>query len=205
MTCIVVLGPPRSGTSAVAGVLHNLHVIMHQEEVTGHDAKNEKGYFEDAALNRYHHRMMGGNLLEPELQFVQADMAGYKALIESRMEQSLWGVKDPRLCYTFPALYRYVGHDMKLILTERKHDSITRSMMNFRGLGYESAGAVVDNYLRARWSSLAEARFSGLRLWVNYDTLLNDMEAQVKRLAAFTGGSVNAQALAFIDRNLRRY
>jgi len=208
MTCVVVLGPPRSGTSAVAGVLHRLGITMFPANNSiglTKDRKNQKGYFEDLRFNEYHQRMMGGNLFNPERQFDQADMVGYKALVKSRMSQPLWGIKDPRLCFTFPVLYEHIGHDMLLVLTKRPRTSIVKSMFNFSQMTQERARHIVNVYLLARGQSLVETRYKGPRLVVDYNVLLNDAEAQVGRLAEFAGVGVHNDAIAFLDKGLRHY
>ncbi len=201
MTCIVVIGPPRSGTSAVAGVLHNLGVPMYQGEL-GISGKNSKGYFEDSAFNRFHHYVIDKKLKEPVVvPLSQQYRNEYERLVASRVGQPLWGVKDPRLCFAFPLLHQYVGDDMKMILTHRERDSVVRSMADFWTLGYEQAGEIADKYLKARSALYFDAPF----LWVNYDALLNNTEAQVKRLAEFAGARENVNAIRFIDGSLRHY
>ncbi len=110
---VVVFGMSRSGTSAVAGMLHALGVDM------GHvflqpDAGNPRGYWEDMdmlALNVALLRVAGGNWVDPPLgrdigmayQHLAGQMGRLMLAKVKHANGRPWGWKDPRNCLTLHA------------------------------------------------------------------------------------------------------
>lgn len=110
---VVVFGMHRSGTSAVAGMLHALGVDM------GHvflepDSGNPRGYWEDMdmlALNVALLRVAGGNWVDPPLgrhiEMAYQHLAGQMGrLMLAKVKHANgqpWGWKDPRNCLTLHA------------------------------------------------------------------------------------------------------
>lgn len=127
--CIIVLGRPRSGTSLVAGILHHLGVNMGNVLVTPRPA-NPLGFYEDEELMKIHDLMIGRMWHNPDLGDAERFIEIYKNLIEDRKHQTLWGVKDPRLCFTLQYLLDALDeYDTKLILTQRPTVESAKSMI----------------------------------------------------------------------------
>jgi len=110
---VVVFGMHRSGTSAVAGMLHALGVNMGGRFLEP-DAGNPKGYWEDldmVMLNVGLLRVAGGNWLDPPLgrhianahQHLAGQMGRVMVAKVKRAEGRPWGWKDPRNCLTLHA------------------------------------------------------------------------------------------------------
>lgn len=118
MTCIIVLGCFRSGTSAVAGTLHHLGIFM-GENFDEPNKNNPKGFFEDIEFKRLHESYEEGlDHIDPF----------YKNLVEKRIENhDLWGVKDPLLCKYLDKLTTFTS-DHKLIVCRRSVAEIAASM-----------------------------------------------------------------------------
>ena len=111
--CIIVFGTGRSGTSAVAGMLHKMGVRMGNTFVqTG--SQNPYGTFEDRELYDLNRKVLEGEE-KPE---------AYRQYVRMRQEGSVhyWGVKDPALVSTL----QYFISALKAEGVEYKVVSITR-------------------------------------------------------------------------------
>lgn len=99
MRPVIVLSTPRSGTSAVAGILHYLGVDMGKYYIRP-DSQNPTGYFEDAQL------------VEMDYKYFEKDReTWYNKVTEYLKERKgLWGWKNPMLSVTI--------NDTKAILKE---------------------------------------------------------------------------------------
>lgn len=120
MTCIIVMGCFRSGTSAVAGTLHHLGVFM-GERFDPPNANNPKGFWEDLDFKSLH------SAYEEE---PVGDKIGlfYEHLVSKRdAEHKLWGVKDPLICKYLYKLTSLIS-DHKLIVCRRSVEDIAASM-----------------------------------------------------------------------------
>ncbi len=119
MSCIIVLGCFRSGTSAVAGALHHLGVFMGSRFDEPH-RNNPKGFWEDLDFKELHKRMFAGETGLHDL---------YSSLVRTReAECRLWGVKDPLLCLFLNTLVQHLQTDHKLIVCRRPLEEICQSM-----------------------------------------------------------------------------
>jgi hypothetical protein len=117
MSCVVVLGLYRSGSSAVAGVLHHLGVYM-GSHFDPPNANNIYGYWEDLEFKKLHKEMLEGKDVEEK----------YCELIEKREEKPIWGVKDPLLCLLLPNLINNLNTSYCLIHVVRKDEDVKASL-----------------------------------------------------------------------------
>lgn len=112
-TALVVLGMHRSGTSALAGMLHHLGVALGSRLMAA-SLDNPRGYWEHSDIVSVHERLMaalgwgwddirslpaGFERLEPA-QTASHELAA--VLQRDFANTPLWGVKDPRLCRLLP-------------------------------------------------------------------------------------------------------
>jgi len=203
MTCIAVIGSHRSGTSAVAGVLHHLGIFM-GERLMGSQKGNPKGHFEDLEFWTLHEQIIG-DWKDPKPNFEPYRQA-YRALVEKReREHQVWGIKDPRLCFTFPLLAEYVT-GARPILVIRDVGAIIRSLVQRRGaldddMTFEKARKITLHYLDTRAKTMAS--FRGPALYLEYDTLVEQPEQTVGLIARFCDVPVTQAAVDFVDPNLR--
>lgn len=130
MSCIIVMGCFRSGTSAVAGALHHLGVFM-GERFDPPNANNPKGFWEDLDFKALH-------TAYEDCQHDSYDKGSdldvsYRQLISKReAEHALWGVKDPLICKYLHKL-TFVT-DSKLIVCRRSVEEIAASMSRAIGI-----------------------------------------------------------------------
>ena len=184
---ILIVGHYRSGTSACAGVLHNLGVDM-----GGHfappDEWNAKGNFVDQGM---HHALQCH------------DAAMLREALANRQEP--WGIKDHALFDWPEALDMFP--DPKVILCIRPSDLSVDSYRERVKANYDADQAKAE-HARVRSKIAALLLTPKLRaapkLTVNMAELNNAL-AYVTKLAAFVGLPANQAAVDFIDPTLIRF
>lgn len=149
MTCIIVLGTPRSGTSVVAGMLNIMGVHMGDELLPPMVGVNDMGFFEDVEFLEAHILLMGSHE-DPKVDFqpTRETEARYKRLIAAReRDHKLWGVKDPKMCFTLPIFLKYLKDDYRIVLTERSFDTSVDSMQPlYGGMSKDRAITLIGRY-----------------------------------------------------------
>ena len=145
---ILVLGMHRSGTSALAGLLHTGGVFM-GEELVGKSHNNPKGHYEDRrllAINRKILKAFGGswrNVPNMRYEELPEDLcSSMKELCQGySSSHRVWGWKDPRMSVTFPMWYKIlkgekivflhiVRSPTEVFLSLRKRDRFTEKEAN---------------------------------------------------------------------------
>ncbi|MEP9409906.1 MAG: hypothetical protein HRF42_00610 [Candidatus Brocadia sp.] len=213
MSCIVVLGIPRNGTSAVAGILYNLGVFMgnYLWEAT---PANPKGFFEDKEFWHIHQKMhkettCDSSLDYPPLRFspTPQTLQEYSELIKKREELKLWGIKDPMMCFALPYFLEIVKTDIKLIIVRRPFHESARSLVTS---GFcKSINRATDRqgkYLYAMEEALSELN-KGVYpiLEINYQDLLCNSKKTITGIAKFIGVKLANKAVKFIDPTLNKH
>ena len=111
---VFVLGMARSGTSAVARVLHSLGVpVAREDDLMPADEGNPTGYWESLSLTGMNERLL--SKLAASWHSPPAHRAGWEsderldglvreaaALLDRAQSGSEWVWKDPRNCFTLP-------------------------------------------------------------------------------------------------------
>lgn len=173
---VVVLGPPRSGTSAVCHVLQNLGVDFGDPSLFIDPEKNQHNpiFFELVELNEineeiirelgWEYRDFVATPLEEDFSSLLVDKFEDKIarFVESNFGGSPeFGLKDPRFCFTLPlwtTVFGRLGIEVRCLLTQRDGEAVAVS--NFRlspERGVEYSRRIVDlslgsalNFLRSR-------------------------------------------------------
>lgn len=216
--CVAVVGAPRSGTSAVAGLLHHLGVSMGDRlmEATAH---NPKGFYEDLDFVALHALACNG-VEEPLVHpaWTPGVVEKYVHLIRERVAtKPRWGVKDPRLCMTLPVFAHKVaeaGAKLKVVVTVRTpHHSVLSLAKLHGGMSEQRAAELIGRYTFARslnterW--LAERPENAADLFqLVYDDLVDHPQFQAERLCKFLGlppESVGDNAMAWVEPTLRHH
>lgn len=192
MTCVAVLGCYRSGTSAIAGVLHHLGVFM-GEKFDPPSANNTSGYWEDIDFKSYHTKFDAG-----ELDDNPALMNEYVDLIKLReKEHKLWGLKDPLLCTN---LFRFISNlktDHKLIVCHRPVADIAKSLaIGLKEENLKRFEPLAQFYVDQMHQQLLNYR--GQVLEMEHRNTLANPEFHVQRIANFVGLPVTQEALFHI-------
>jgi len=123
---VFVTGTESSGSSCVAGVLHNLGVNMGKELKEGNPNSNPKGYFEDKNIEAMYGDKYFWNNPEPKL----------RAWTQNRINENnkIWGLKDIHLMNAnaidtiFSALKELCPRiDIRIIAMSRPIECIVKS------------------------------------------------------------------------------
>lgn len=202
MSGIVVLGQGRTGTSAVAGVLHHLGVYM-GEGLLFSTPDNLRGSFEDARFVEIHDKMLG-NWRCPKLD-AKPHLGHYRHLVAQMESHDPWGLKDPRLCFTFPVLLSVLKDDIKVIFTERPLMAVVESLAAMTLVPTRSMACdIADRYcVAAECARRMVAQYP--MMTINYDALIDDPLFHVTAMARFANLAVTQAALDFVDPRLRHW
>jgi len=172
---VIVLGMHRSGTSAVANVLHHLGVSM-GDNLFPANRWNPRGYYEDVDFFDVSVELIhaaGGHWgAPPEAGLIQEvgawflpQMVGIVGWKERT--RGTWGWKDPRTLITLPvwweALNRAGIQDVRMVRVKREHEAVVQSLVKrareaaalAAETGEEDAGlADMATWEHDRWDAL---------------------------------------------------
>ena len=203
MTCILVMGTPRSGTSAIAGALNHMRIPMGKFFTVPNEG-NPKGFWEDNNFVNINVALLASELSHPQLRLRTSTFRQARKLLEERQaEYALWGVKDPRFCFTFPLYAVLLGDDLKVILTLRDIEHTALSMNRLFSVGVKRTTATIEGYKEAINYSLEG--YTGPRLDVQFDDLMGDPASELQRIAEFVDVPLTDAAIAFIDPSMRHW
>jgi hypothetical protein len=220
MTCMIVLGVPRSGTSLVAGLLHQMGVFMGQKLMAPMEGVNPLGFFEDEEFLERHIWMLRSED-EPSLAFNdtlkpdQRMQNEYRQLVRRREEEhEIWGIKDPRMCFTLPYFLDCLQNDFRLITTHRAFHVSANSLAKlpgYQGMPLDRVVGVMGryHYMFEKSCLLAKSKLDSPmhHLHIRYDFLVSDPDLYVNQIAELTGLSVPEEerkrlAREFVDPKL---
>ena len=196
--CVMILGVPRSGTSAVAGVLHHLGIDMGNGHLQNGNRWNPRGYFEDLRWQKLNKQITGPRYghRQPATVSERQD-AQYKALADLCNVNWLWGMKDPRLCFTAQFIWPHLK-DVRIVAVMRNPLSAAMSLMKHSHENYGGEDRMtIDQAIELRdiWAGAMEDRlteFQGPVLRVFYEELVNRPTGLVKDLATFAFDGLRA-------------
>lgn len=191
---LFVLGPQRSGTSALTRVLSLCGGTL-PAAMLGADANNPLGYWEPRAaisLNEMILRRLGTNWYDPSLRFLDDDsphkqnkacvakVAEYLATLPAA---PVVVIKEPRIT-TLSDLWfeaaRSAGFDVASVIAVRHPQEVISSIVKSWHVSPALASA-----LWLKCNILAERNSRGVpRVFVDYANLLDDWRREMKRISA---------------------
>jgi hypothetical protein len=198
---VLVLGPPRSGTSAVSHVLSELGVEFGRPERFVDPDRNTHNpiFFELQALNGLNNRVLAAAGLHYELFDCLEDPRGLtipgreafvddvrRLIAEELGGAALIGLKDPRFVLTLPFWMHALaecGYRTRCVLTTRDVEATVRSneAVNCFSTGHNRRLVTLSEQLSALQLE-AEAAFL-----IDYDALVESPLEQASKLAAWLG------------------
>lgn len=203
---IIVTGAGRSGTSAVAQVLHEAGLSM------GHDLHeptefNPTGYYEDRWITQVNDGILAaaglkGWFRRASRERVLAAAEPYRGEMARIASEAGGGWKDPRFCWTLEAWLPQLERPPKLIVCLRSPRAVVDSTVR----KYGQTSATARRHVAVHWSRQYRRLLEVIRdyelaaLCVEYDALVADPAATVERLSRFVGRPLDAAA---VDRSLR--
>ncbi len=220
ISCIMVLGMHRSGTSLSAAMIRALGIeaIPPTESYLPADPSNAAGYWEPAGLVRLNDEILrswGGHYMDPRIRArphtirdlppaLRQSMVDYAREWRDAGKVFMW--KDPRLSVTFP-LWRQVLGEIAIVWCVRDPVEVGQSLRKRDGLPACGGTALWEVYNRA---IAVQCGASPVKILL-YESLVRDGPRSVRALAEFltvTMGSLDldvARALEQIDPAKRHH
>ncbi|OBJ15667.1 sulfotransferase family protein, partial [Mycobacterium sp. 1245801.1] len=208
---LFVLGPQRSGTSALTRVLSLCGGTL-PAAMLGADANNPLGYWEPRAaisLNETILRRLGTNWYDPSLRFLDDDAVARdenKACVEkiaaylsTLPAAPLVVIKEPRIT-TLSDLWfeaaRQAGFDVASVIAVRHPQEVISSIVKSWHVSPALASA-----LWLKCNILAERNTRGVpRVFVDYANLLDDWRREMKRISTELPVELHTQDEAAIEQ-----
>lgn len=195
--CLIVLGPHRSGTSALTGVLSKLGADLPERLMAATDA-NPEGYFESKEVMRFNDRLlaeMGSSWHDIAPLNIDALPDQVKEGYLGEAVEVLRGefsnariplLKDPRICRLvgfWSEAFERINYTPVFIHTHRNPLETAQSLKRRDGFPIE-VGLLI--WLRHIIDAEAATRDSA-RVFINYQDLLDDWRTEISRIEAATG------------------
>jgi hypothetical protein len=218
---VLVVGPPRSGTSVIAHMLSKLGVCFGEETDFVDPAVHAHNpiFFELKRLNELNERVLRELGYEygdfdffpaPDQAwdvFSEGLLADVTRLLREQLgDRRLIGLKDPRFCFTLPFWARVLaehGYATNFVWALRSSGAATRSNELVNQLHAASYSARVT--MLSLGASAMHLKALDPRIDVDYDDLVQSPVETAERLARFLGVGKNciAEAAGVVDVNLR--
>lgn len=212
----------RSGTSALAGLLHNNGVSMGNENdfFPPPMKENPKGFYENVRFRRLHDRILrqydySVKSFDPELPSIPELSEDHKnamlSLVKEYNDQhglDYWGWKDPRTCLIVDHwiyLIRRIGlrNRLRMICMTRGSKQIAKSMIA-RGNGKRATFDQLEKLAKSynmKFSQLI-SRSNQQCLYIRYDDLIDDTVGVARIVSDYLSKEISD--LSHIDPALRR-
>lgn len=158
------------------------------------DASNPKGYYEDLRWQALNKDLAGhGYSARTVYWFPNRHRAAYSKLFELCSQKLIWGVKAPRMAFTFK---HFVGLarefcEVRVVVIERDLDDVIASMMRHSEIAYNGqlrmehnqAASLIQTWQAALLDAIKTIR--GPTCVVTYDDVIEKPEAALRDLAEF--------------------
>ena len=195
----------RSGTSAMAGLLHNNGIIMGEEKnfIPSPSKQNPKGFYEnylfrtlnDKILLEYHYKAKSFSPLIPVIteSRYETDM---KYLVHNyNMKYKKWGWKDPRTSLTLKVWMKLIKKPY-IIVMHRDKSSVVNSMIKRRNGKKEKLESLYDSYYNSISMFLPNKRVKH----INFEDLCDNTKKISNSISSFLKHPI--KDLKFIDKRL---
>lgn len=202
---IIILGPHRSGTSAIAKVVYELGAWM-GDRLLKPSLSNPLGYFEDERIVSVNNRILGrGNWQAPLRISRSPDIirALTEIIGEFNDKSDFWAMKDPRFCFTLPVMRELVER-VYTIAVHRDPFSSAESLASRhmdRGMSKRHALYTTLSYIERMISNTNNAS-NDYHLDISYERSLSDPADAARKIAGFIGVPVTESAERAIDPSL---
>lgn len=215
---IFVLGPPRSGSSCIAGAMHRMGINMGEGHLQVADVLNPGGYYEDLRWQRITKQIAGRQYtIKDPMTLTGAQRTAYAKLAHTCSENLLWGVKSPRIAFVFHYIWPLLD-DVRVVAMKRDPESMALSFHNHSQVAYHHNFRLtrkqVDEKLALYQSAIEEriSDFPGPVYVADYDRLFDEPMAGLKALHNFCYSGIGhlsnrdlAPAMTWLNEGYRHY
>lgn len=204
----LIAGSGRSGTSAVARLLHEAGILLGRDLIEP-DEFNAEGYFEergvvtmnDALLNDVGlHRWFNGASREAILGAARGRSEAMRELAAAATPA--W--KDPRFSWTLEAWMEVLPERPRVIVCLRSPAEVVASTLRYYGLAGDEPTRAVEHQWRAQYERLIEviAEYGLDALSIEYGALQAAPSSAVAPLERFVGRALD---VGFVRGDLRHH
>jgi len=216
---VIVTGMHRSGTSALAGLLHSNGIIMGDDQDFVFDddphylkitrEENPKGFYENSRFrslndlilsqNGYHVHRFSPYIPDNIVVSEQANDVMNQLLAEYSYRYPVWGFKDPRTCLTIDLWQKFFSKkkvDIKTVVINRRRQDVVASMQRRGDLGtlqqFKDLAMVYDQHIKQKAANITAT--------INFETLIYKTKETAKYLSEKLEHPITD--LSFIDSDL---
>ncbi len=202
MNNVVILGPGRTGSSLLSGLISKDRFYINREAIESRDGYPDGDYENPdlVALNKSiffesgygHHKIRYDRPVDIQAMAAWADQCDadqYKQFIAKCEANRPWLWKDPRLCYTIYFWKSFVDlKKVKLIFITRDHEQIFRSYTKYKVFfTKQDIYRKYDEQVAAVERLIEEENLEVLRIHYNE---LKDKKALIQKLNAYLGTDI---------------
>jgi hypothetical protein len=205
---IIVTGSGRSGTSAVARLLHESGLHAGHDLIEA-DESNAEGYFEERSII-----VINDHILEDVGMREWFTAASRAQLLEAARAQEgdmrmmiraatpLW--KDPRFCWTLEAWMELMYMKPRVVVCLRSPAEVVASTLKYYGQVSEEAVRHVEHRWLSEYGRLLEVidEYELDAVSVEFESLHHDPEKAIAPVERFVGRTLDP---AFVRRDLRHH
>jgi hypothetical protein len=195
---IIVTGSGRSGTSAVARLLHESGLPAGHDLIPP-DESNAEGYFEERAIVDVNdHILFDAGMKEWFAVASRRELLDAAAPHEDKMRALIRSAtpawKDPRFCWTLEAWMELMYLKPRVVVCLRSPSEVVASTLKYYGQVSEEAVKHVEHRWLSEYGRLLEIinEFALDATCVEFEALHRDPEGVVSRLGRFVGRELNA-------------
>ena len=204
----LICGSGRSGTSAVARLLHEAGLSLGRDLIEA-DEHNAEGYFEERRLIEIDDAILNAAGLGPWFSTATRDQVcaaaePYVEHMRALAADATPAWKDPRLSWTLEPWLDVLPEPPRLIVCLRSPAEVVASTMRYYAQGGDEAERAVLHVWRTQYERLLDV-IGAHRLdaiCVEYAELQLHPDAAIASLAAFVGRPLDA---ACVRRDLRHH
>lgn len=205
---IIIAGSGRSGTSAVARMVHEAGLSVGHDLIEA-DESNAEGYFEERVLIALNDAILNDVGLnewfadasrEQILEAARARGDAMRGLVESAT--AAW--KDPRLCWTLEAWMELLPERPRVIICLRSPSEVVASTLKYYGQASEEAVRHIEHRWLSEYGRMIEVicEYGIEAISIEFAELHGDPERAVLPVERFLGCRLDFSA---VRRDLRHH
>lgn len=204
---VIVTGMHRSGTSTMAGILHQNGITMGSEGSFHSGPSNPKGFYENKSFRSLNDKILAHNgyaaiEFDPEIPGIDTtpffqDMR--QLLFNYGYGKRVFGFKDPRTCLTISGwlfVASSMGIETRIVVMERDHRDIAYSLHRIHNADIFRSLKLSSRYYTRLYNGIGDTKF----LSVNFYDLLDNPVETMDRVSLYLDYSVTDTG--FLDSTL---
>lgn len=204
----LITGSGRSGTSAVAQLLHESGLSVGHDLIAP-DEHNTQGYFEERMLIMINDAILkaagvGEWFTTATRQQVRDAATQYADYMRDLVKTATPAWKDPRLSWTLEPWLEMLPERPQIIVCLRSPAEVVASTLTYFAQGGDDAESAVKHVWRVQYERLLEiiAEYGLDAICVEYPALQADPERTAEPLARFVGRALDVRT---VRRELRHH